>query len=168
MLKNETRMHTCCFTGHRPEKLIWSEQIIINVLEREIKQSVKEGFVNYITGMARGADIWAAEIIMKMKKEGDPIKLICAVPYNGFEMRWVIDWQLRYKTILKFADEIYYISPYYHMGCFQKRNKWMVDHSNRVIAVYNGEKGGTQNTILYAKKNLIQVKNVIDVLKIKK
>ncbi|MDY5774050.1 MAG: hypothetical protein SPK32_11530, partial [Bacteroidaceae bacterium] len=40
----------------------------------------------------------------------------------------------------------------YSRGCFQIRNEWMVDRSARVIAVYNGEAGGTRNTIAYANK----------------
>ena len=37
------------------------------------------------------------------------------------------------------------------------RNEWMVDHSNRVIAYYNGTPGGTRNTIEYAEKKGIEV-----------
>ena len=36
-------------------------------------------------------------------------------------------------------------------------NVWMVDHSSRVIAYYNGSAGGTKNTIDYARKQNIQV-----------
>ena len=37
-------------------------------------------------------------------------------------------------------------------SCFQIRNEWMVNHAARVIAVFNGEKSGTKNTIDYAVK----------------
>jgi len=37
----------------------------------------------------------------------------------------------------------------------------MVNHASRVIAVYNGEKGGTKNTIDYAIRNGIPVRNVL-------
>ena len=37
-------------------------------------------------------------------------------------------------------------------ACFQIRNEWMVNHAARVIAVFNGEKSGTKNTIDYAVK----------------
>ena len=40
----------------------------------------------------------------------------------------------------------------YSRACFQIRNEWMVNHSSRVIAVFNGEMGGTKNTIDYASK----------------
>ena len=36
-------------------------------------------------------------------------------------------------------------------------SEWMVDHAGRVIAVFNGEKGGTKNTIDYAERQNIPV-----------
>lgn len=45
----------------------------------------------------------------------------------------------------------------YDRGCFQRRNEWMVDHAGRVIAVFNGEKGGTKNTIDYAERQHVPV-----------
>ena len=55
------------------------------------------------------------------------------------------------------ADLVRFICPGYSRACFQIRNEWMVDHSARVIAVYNGEKGGTRNTMEYAKKHNIEI-----------
>ena len=38
----------------------------------------------------------------------------------------------------------------YFRGCFMRRNEWMVAHSARLIAVFNGTHGGTHATILRA------------------
>lgn len=35
--------------------------------------------------------------------------------------------------------------------------EWLVDHSARVIAIYNGTKGGTRNTIEYAMQKGIEI-----------
>ena len=43
------------------------------------------------------------------------------------------------------------------MSAYQKRNEWMVDHSSLVLAFYNGEPGGTANTIQYARKHGVDV-----------
>ena len=40
----------------------------------------------------------------------------------------------------------------YTRGCMQKRNKYMVDNSQYVIAVWDGSKSGTFNTLKYARK----------------
>ena len=85
-----------------------------------------------------------------IRKYEKSIHLICACPYDGFEQGWSDRWKETYNKILKSADLVRFISKNYNHSCFQLRNKWMVDHSARVIAVYNGMRGGTQNTIHYA------------------
>ena len=158
MTEQEMRRHRCCFTGHRPEKLTQPEDVIVAGLENEILNAIADGFTTFISGMARGVDIWAAEIILRLRSEGHPIRLICASPFEGFERSWSPDWQKRYKVVLKEADLVKYICPEYSRACFQIRNEWMVDHSARVIAVYNGERGGTKNTIDYAKKCGLEIR----------
>ena len=146
------RLHRCCFTGHRPEKLDQPEEVVKTTLEQAILQAISDGFTVFISGMARGVDIWAAEIVLRLRSESSPIRLICAVPYEGFEQKWKLDWQERYNAILASADLIRFICPEYSRSCFQKRNEWMVNHSARVIAAYNGQSGGTKNTIEYASR----------------
>ena len=58
---------------------------------------------------------------------------------------------------MKKADLVKYISDKYTPSCFQIRNEWMVNHSNRVISVYNGKAGGARNTINYAKAKHVPV-----------
>ena len=159
--ETELRQHRCCFTGHRPEKLSEPEDEIIAALRREIIAAVDDGFVTFISGMARGVDIWAAELVLCLRAEGRPVRLICACPYEGFELKWKDDWQRRYRGILEAADLVRYISPRYSRSCFQVRNEWMVDHSARVIAAFNGEAGGTRNTIVYAEKHGVEVRHVL-------
>lgn len=152
MTEAEKRMHRVCFTGHRPEKLTRTESSIKEDLEVQIRQSIDAGLNVFISGMARGVDIWAAEIVLKLRAEGTDVKLICACPYDGFETGWSQHWQERYKDILASADFVKFICNGYSRSCFQIRNEWMVNHATRVIAVFNGEKSGTKNTIDYAVK----------------
>ena len=157
MTQQELKLHRCCFTGHRPEKLFLIDSEIIKELEKEICRAVADGFTTFISGMARGVDIWAAEIVLRLRKKNKQIHLICASPYEGFETRWSADWQKRYRKIMKKADYVKFVSPNYSLSCFQIRNEYMVNHSNRVTAVYNGEAGGTRNTLNYAKKKGIEI-----------
>ena len=152
MTKTEKRMHRVCFTGHRPEKLTRHEKAIKKDLEKEIRQAVADGLNVFITGMARGVDIWAAQIVLMLRDEGYDVKLMCVFPYEGFERGWNQEWQKAYREILAAADFVKYVCEGYNRTCFQARNEWMVNHSARVIAVFNGEKSGTKNTIDYAVK----------------
>ena len=40
------------------------------------------------------------------------------------------------------------------MASFKIRNEWIIDQSNRVIAVNSGDSGDTRNTVEYAKKDI--------------
>lgn len=158
---SDKRQHRCCFTGHRPNKLDYSENEIKPLLETAIDNAISDGYVTFITGMAEGVDIWAAEIVLEKKKENKDLHLICAVPHPGFEKRRSQYEKERYEYIIKNADYVTTISDNYYRACYQKRNIWMVDRSSRVISVYNGKSGGTQNTINYAIKRGIEVIKLI-------
>ena len=157
MTEAEKRLHRCCFTGHRPEKLTAPEWLVKRELEREIRQAIADGLDVFITGMARGVDIWAAEVVLDLRDAGAPIRLMCASPFEGFEHSWNEEWQRRYCRIMNVADHTLFVCKGYSRTCFQIRNEWMVDHSARVIAVYNGESGGTKNTIKYAADKSVPV-----------
>ena len=152
------RKQWCCFTGHRPEKLGCSEEAVIQLLRSAIVDAYGSGYRTFISGMARGVDIWAAEIVLEERAIHPDIHLICALPNPGFEARWKRGWQEQYKTILSKADLVKTICPVFSMAAYQKRNEWMVDHCALVLAVYNGQPGGTANTIDYARRNGVKVK----------
>lgn len=160
-MENEKIKHRCCFTGHRPDKIELGEKEIKPLLEKAIDEAISEGFVTFITGMAMGTDIWAAEIVLDRKKKNKNLHLICALPHPGFENRRNFTEKIRFSKIIKKADLVKEINDHYFTGCYQVRNEWMVDRSNLVIAVFNGQKSGTKNTVDYAIKKGININNVL-------
>ena len=156
------RQHSCAFSGHRPEKVYGSEGRIIVELRKEILKAIADGYRVFLSGMSRGVDIWAADIVIELRRYNKDLKLICVVPYTGVEESWSVDWQKHYKMVLKQADFIHVLSDHFSPGIYQKRNQWLVNHSSRLIAVYNGERSGTENTIEYAQEQGIPV----DIIKV--
>jgi uncharacterized phage-like protein YoqJ len=150
MSEQELRSHRCCFTGHRPEKLKRAETEIKKGLEGAILKAIHEGFTTFITGMARGVDIWAGQIVLRLRQDNPDLRLIAALPYPGCDRRWSASWRRQYAEVLEAADLVECTSDEYSMASYQKRDEWMVDHSAMVIAVYDGVSGGTKNTIEYA------------------
>ena len=148
----------CCVTGHRSKGFPFSREEqgpkyidYIDTLRREIEKLIQENYRYFISGMAEGADLdFAVEVIGYRYDEKD-IELEAALPYPipktqrttaYSEARDDVLFECNYKTI---------VSPYYHKGCMQKRNEYMVDKSDLVLAIWNGERsGGTWNTIRYA------------------
>ena len=156
------REHACAFTGHRPERLSIPEADVIAWLEKEIKKAVEDGYTQFITGMQRGVDLWAAEAVLKLKAEGKPVRLIAASAFRGMENQWESNWKKRYHRIRCSADEVHYISDNPGRTAFFRRNNWMVDHASRLIAVYTGAPGGTKETIIYAKTQGLQIVGIAD------
>ena len=133
---------------------------VLKDLEAAIKEAIVDGHNVFISGMARGVDMWAAEIVLELKEKYPDIKLIAAVPFEGFELKWSKENKAQYNDILSKADFVKYICPKFSYSSYQTRNEWMVDHSAKVIAVWNGEKSGTKNTVDYANKCGVELVNI--------
>lgn len=137
-------------TGHRPNKLgneYTGEGPISTALRYKLIDILQRHNPDYvISGMALGADtIWAKVSI------GLGIPLIAAVPFKGQESMWPIHSQTVYHQILAKAKEVIHVcDPGYAAWKMQKRNEWMVDHCNLLIAVWDGTNGGTANCVRYA------------------
>ena len=143
---------TCCFTGHRPEKIKGTEKEIRLKLREEINRAISSGYDTFITGLAPGVDTWAALEVLKIKESNKNIKHFCAVPFKGVEKNRTKEQIIDFNYIISNSNDMIYISEKYARWCFLARDKWMVNRSKRVIAVFNGTKGGTEFTISYAKK----------------
>ena len=149
-----------CFTGHRPDVFPWKyseNDPGLRALKRaildEILTCISQDETGFMTGMALGVDMWAAEMVLFAKEQGLPITLHAAIPCEGQERVWPRSSQVQYKYILDHCDSSVTLSTRYTAACMQARNVYMVDHSNMVIAVHNGKKnGGTWNCIQYAKE----------------
>ena len=148
-----------CFTGHRPQSLPWGydetkESCILFkcVMASIIEKAIINGYTYFITGMALGIDIICAEIVLELKKKYKNVMLECSIPCLNQEKKWSSIEQERYKNILKKADVVHYVSETeYTNTCMNDRNKYMVEQSDIVLAVWNGKPSGTGNTIKIAK-----------------
>jgi len=154
-------MKTCCFTGHRPKTLPWGyneTDLRCVSFKSKIKFKlenliVENGYDKFISGMAMGADMICAEVVLSLKILYPHIKLECAVPNYAFTENWRDEEVRKFSSILTRADNIRYVSAnkVYSRRDLMLRNIYMVDASELVIAVYiEGESGGTRNTIDYA------------------
>lgn len=148
--EDELRLHRCAFTGHRPEKLCGYEGRIICELRKEILAAIADGYTTFISGGSRGVDLWAADIVIELRRKNKDLKLILAIPFKGFENDWSVDWNFHFQQVRKKADWVEIVSQAYSQDAYMKRNVWLVNHSSRVIGVWNGLPSGTKNTLDYA------------------
>ena len=52
------RIATCCFTGHRPEKMSVPAEIVIRKLIDAIEDAFSDGFTDFITGIQAGRKVF--------------------------------------------------------------------------------------------------------------
>ncbi len=139
---------TCCVTGHRD---IPAERIdhIKTSLEYEVDHAISDGFTCFISGFADGADLLFAGIVAERIVKNPALKLIAAIPYQ--KRLDTLKKSERTKALIGLCAEIYVAAEDYRPSVYAKRNRYMVEQSDRVIAVYDGrEKGGTVGTIRLA------------------
>lgn len=149
---------TCCFTGHRPQSLPFrfDEQDrrcrkLKRVLRKEIERQIEEeGVTHFISGMAIGVDMYAAEIVLDLKRKYPQITLEAAIPCETQVVKWTEPLRERYYDIAARCDKETMISRHYTPDCMHKRNRYMVDAADTVIAVWNGSPSGTGKTVQYA------------------
>ena len=162
------RATTCCFTGHRCQKLPWrfkeNDLRCIKMKEStkaKIVTAIQNGYNTFISGMAIGFDMICAEIVLDLRRSY-PIQLVCALPCKTQASKWSTAYKERYYNILKQADSIHCDREFYTDTCMQERNEYMINHSSLVIALYNGLPGGTAKTLQYAKQQKCNIE-IIDV-----
>lgn len=158
------RENTCAFSGHRPKSFPWRYDeaapgcMLKEALAEQITALTGKGVTGFISGMAPGVDLWAAQIVLDLREKGLPLKLCCALPCEGQEKKWPARTQEQYRSILRQADEVVYVSKEYTPDCMLNRNRYMVDHSSILLAVYNGTyRSGTGMTLRYAKEKQHQI-----------
>lgn len=130
-------------TGHRPERL---SKIIADEdkFRQEIRNQLEACHCTMLySGMAQGVDQIFAQEAQKLD-----IPVICCFPYkrNRFHLDEL--------SIMDKALDVRFISEQYSKSCFAKRDIYMVDNCERLLAVWDGIKsGGTWITIDYAMRS---------------
>ena len=149
---------TVCFTGHRPNKLKGynpkSNKDLLWKIHNTIVDLIENRDVDtFINGLALGIDLWSAKIVIKLKEKYPHIKLISACPCKKHPSKWNEEGKKLWSEVWLSSDKsIVVTDEYYKPYLMQIRNKWMVDNSDIVLAVWDGTSGGTANCVNYAKE----------------
>lgn len=147
-----------CGTGHRPDKLHgYSSAAKSRVYTLAVDVLLELDPFTLISGMALGWDQALASAAWHLG-----IPFVAAVPFKGFDKRWPTESRLELEVLLNAAEKICYVDedpvyaiPWlapgeYDPAKLQQRNKWMVDRSQKVLALWNSGAGGTFNCVEYA------------------
>lgn len=135
------------FTGHRPERL-GDDAAGAWIAVKEFMLAERPERV--ISGMAQGVDTFAFDIAVEM---GIPV--VAAVPWTGHGIGWSQAQLDEYLKRLERATEVVVTSDTqeYRPWVYAVRDRWMVDNSGLLAAVWDGVRGGgTWQTMEYSRR----------------
>lgn len=162
---------TVCFTGKRPKDLFGYEKgryiTLVDRLTQECVRLAGQGYGQFISGGAQGADQLAFWAVDKAKRQGVKVKNTVFRPFDGHEARWARDGlfgQKEYWLMLSKADAVITCGERpdssTRMGgvveAMDLRNHLMVNHADLVFGICRGNpmngsgKGGTNECLAYA------------------
>lgn len=145
-------------TGHRnlPQREI---NYVKAALRREIDRAAADGYTCFISGFGEGVEQYFAEIVLEKKKENPALELIAVIPYR--KRLDSLNEKGRTYKMLEACSEVVVVQEEYHPSVYSRRSRYMAERSDRVIAVYDGQKkGGTVRMIRFVhllKKELREI-----------
>ena len=157
---NNVNPYRLGLTGHRPKKLgnvydlndpRW--QNFMQDLNQVLEQRIQEyGYVECHSGMALGADMaWALVIQSARERYPGQVKFVADIPNPDQPAKWTSPETVAlFYDLVDNADERVTYAPTYTKECLNDRNIGMIDHSDEVIALWDGTASGTGHAVAYA------------------
>jgi len=155
----------CAFTGHRPARYRFGYDeeyescVQLKVaLAEQIAILIGVGVTTFYSGMALGADQWAATIVLNMRAAHPKVRLIAVLPCETQADKWSAEHRERYFDTLAVCDDVITLNTHHTPTCVFERNRFLVDRTDYLLAVYdNGLRGSTACVIRYAQEKRRQI-----------
>lgn len=163
-----TKNQTLCFSGHRRYDAAPEDEVRLFCT---LEAALDDGYRTFISGMAPGFDLAAAEAVVRLHSLRTDVRLVAAVPFAGQSRGYTAADLARYEELLAVADEVRVLADRYSHGCYWRRDDWMVEHSGRIICWYDpsrasraagrsGSGNGTRYTVRRAVASGLEVVNL--------
>ena len=136
-------LQSCAFSGHREIP----EDLDVRKLKEIIRDLAGRGATTFYFGGARGFDLLAAECVLALKREMPEVTLVACIPCGGQEKYYPEEDKKRYARALEESDEVVILSEKYYRGCMHRRNDYMAENADALIACCRKETGGTAYTV---------------------
>ena len=153
-------MDACCFTGHRKIPPALSGDIhkrLVQTIERLYRDN---HIVTYYAGGAQGFDTLASEAVIERRADISDLRLVVVMPHAEQAARWSAEDWARHKHITDAADELICLAEHYYRGCMQRRNRYLVDHSDACVCYLTEPTSGTAYTVRYAQNKGLPILNM--------
>ena len=117
------------------------------------------GYTHFISGFADGVDQMAAALVLEQQRIHPNLHLEAAIPYRNRVKALLA--KPGAKALLEGCTIVAVRQEDYSRDCFMLRNRYMVQNSSRLIAVYDGRPtGGTMQTIGFARIYELDIREI--------
>ncbi len=142
------------FIGHR--EITYDFRYVEEALDRIISDVTRnKEFVEFYLGQNGDFDTMAASAVKRYQNRTgkENSALILVIPYEVANM----DFYEKFYDEIICPDELYGV---HFKSAITKRNEWLVDHSDVLIAYVNKDGGGASKCLKYAKRKEISIENI--------
>lgn len=136
---------TCCFSGHRPVRLPWGRNeadprclALKARLDQALEEAHRQASATSCAAWPREPTCISARRFWTSGSATRRSPLEAAIPFAGQADHWSAADQRRRMTLLDQCDLETVVQHTYTPGCMNRRNRYMVDRSSLLIAVYDG------------------------------
>lgn len=156
----------CAVTGHRPTRFKFKykeDYSLCKKIKRVMREQFEKlydecGVKRYYIGGTLGVDMWAGEIILRLKEKSgyEDIELVVVLPFPDLDKVWDNRSRQRLKFLLKHCSEYVVAGDRDCRQSYIKRNYYMVEHAEYILAIYDGggdQRSKTMQMVEYARKN---------------
>lgn len=135
---------SCVITGDKPTrfKFGYKENYslckkIKRIMREQIKGLYEKGVTRFYIGGSLGVDLWAGEITLRLKEQPgyEAIELVVVTPFEGYDLKWDERSRKRLEFLIKHSKEHLTIGEMNCQASYTKRNCYMVDYADYVLAV---------------------------------
>lgn len=149
---SEKTSFRCALTGHRALPPDFDG----NALYDKLEELIVKGCDTFYCGMAQGFDLTALNFLVQLRRKYR-FQIEACIPFEGHERRFSYAEQRLFYELLEWCDRKTVSCPGYSKGSFLKRDRYMVDNADVVLAFCRKSEGGTAYTVEYALKKKIPV-----------
>lgn len=162
-------MEACAITGPRPTRFKFGYKENMTGCKRLKKRLrdqfallYQEGVRRFYVGGALGVDMWAGEILLRLKEQPEygELNLQLVLPCEGHDWKWDERSKKRMAFLRSHCTATMIVSDGMSPEDYRERNEYMVDRADVLVAVYDNDRSirsGTGMTVNYARKKKLSI-----------
>ena len=163
-------MESCAVAGPKPTRFKFGYKED-NSLCRKIKKAMlrqfrrlyrKRGVRRFYIGGAIGVNLWAGELLLKLKEEPgyEDLELVVILPFPGHDAKWDVRSGKRLEYLIQHSTEHLTASTEDCQESYISQNRYLVDHAQYLVAVseeHREQETGSFQVTAYAREKGLEI-----------